>query len=488
MRDGSTPALMPGYKDGKDWLFLPVRVDGVMRMRVYRFETLTDTVYDDYGPLVHDSVRITMFRGMEVRYGDFNGDGRNDFFGGTEFWLMSNDTGHTIAAMDSFRLGPIFGDVQDYDGDGYDDILGNGMIRWGDSAAPLSTYSKVAWSAFQYPARTIDGQFGRAGGHPFAFSINYQRSDNCKGDTTRGYEIEISRFARLLESDIVAHDTLIRIDTTFAVREVSKYISLYCIPELCEGCRFMPNEGIGEGITLPVFRYPRNGLLVMDAFGSGRIVITDTGVVRSTASYAGGGGIVSIGLGGVSGTILTGDHDLFGGLPRVSLGHFADSADTFLTERAILRTPDTLTFFRDYKDTFGIIDLNYEYITSFRFPDVTGDGKPEVAFLYRHRQQGVIMDVFDAFGALPTSGGGDPMIAAPALDLTLRDRRATWSGGTAPQYVIRVHDVQGRLLRTSTVQGHELPTTGIDLRGLSGNVFITVEGGGTKHTYPVQVE
>jgi len=470
MHDGG-PAWLPKYKDGRDWLFMPVWVDGQLRLRVFRFETLADTVYDDFGPLIDDSVRLTTFLGRHVKYGDFNGDGRLDYIGGNRFWLMSNDTGHTLQAM-PLNGGPVDGAAVDFDGDGYDDIMGGGKIRWGDSASPLTTFSTVAFESFNGPGRPSYGFMGWAGGKPFALSQTNGQMLNCEMDTTRQFTFEFTRFARLQESNILAHDTIIGIDTTFDVRDVNSFTFMFCVDD-CPGCRFMPTVNVGSRWTITRHYYMRNGLFVMEYYGSERTIINDTGVVRNVANYTGGpvGSFID----------FLGDFAVYSRGRRLDIMHFADSADTFLTALAVVKIPDSLDI--------DVIDVSYPHTKSILFPDITGDGKAEIGFLYRHRKQGVIIDVFDAFGALPTSGGGDPIVAGSDLSLSLGNQRARWTGGTASSYDIRIYDVEGRLLRTATVAGHDLGTTGIDLKGLRGNVFIIVDGGSNaKHTFPVNVE
>jgi hypothetical protein len=70
----------------------------------------------------------------------------------------------------------------------------------------------------------------------------------------------------------------------------------------------------------------------------------------------------------------------------------------------------------------------------------------------------------------------------------VHNNHVTWTGGTAVEYTIQIHDAQGRLLYNTIVAGANLATPGIHVAGFDGNVFITVDGGGTKQTFPVRIE
>jgi len=195
----------------------------------------------------------------------------------------------------------------------------------------------------------------------------------------------------------------------------------------------------------------------------------------------------------MSATFLIDDHDIgwlydpiasqtgwFG--RRLALVQFADSTANHLSIRSYLTTADSLfSKFSEWSESL------YHF---FRFPDITNDGRAELAIAYNDGLSPTWnVDIYDAFGALPANSvESESKTTAPSLGFVLRDHRALWMGAKAQQYVVRSFDLVGRLLRVDLAEGSLLSTTGVDLDGLVGNIILTIEGGGVRQTHLIRLE
>lgn len=486
------PALIPKFKDGKDWLFMPV-VDGQEKpLRIWRFASLEDSTHVDFVNLRDWEFPAYQFLADKIRFGDVNGDGRADYGGGRRYWLISNDTGHALVEIDTAAYWRYDGDVYDFDGDGYDDIVGDTAIRWGAAVAPLSTSSRVSVESFVPERNKKFFALGSARGVPFLIVESFAEDRSCIGDTSRSYHYEYARYARLNGEDVANHRSEITIEPS-SVRLLSGAYRLWCNVG-CEGCSGKPQQYTGTHWPISrMYRFRRGGNVHLEDWRfDNRITVTDTGVRWPTPAspFA---SFVGIGLGGMSATFLIDDHDIgwlydpiasqtgwFG--RRLALVEFADSTANQLSIRSYLTTPDSLfSKFSEWSPS------RYHF---FRFPDITNDGRAELAIAYNDALSPTWnVDIYDAFGALPaTSVESESKTTAPSLGFVLRDHRALWTGAKAQQYVVRSFDLVGRLLRVDLAEGSQLSTTGVDLDGLVGNIILTIEGGGVRQTHLIRLE
>jgi len=488
------PALLPKFKDDKDWLFMPVKDGFEVPLRIWQFASLEDSTHVDFGLARDWDLSVDRFRADQIRFGDVNGDGRADYGGGWKNWLISSDTGHALVAIDTAINFRYTGDVYDFDGDGYDDIVGDTAIRWGAAVAPLSSSSRVLVESFVPERSRSFHALGSSKGVPFLIVESYAADRSCIGDTSRSYRYEYARYARLNAEDVASHRSEIRIEPS-SVRLLSGAFRLWCNVG-CEGCMGKPDQYTGKHWPKDqMYRYRRGGYVRLEDWRfDNRITVTDTGVVwpAPTSPFA---SFVGIGLGGRSTSMLTGDHDIgwlydpdasrtgwFG--RRLALVEFADSTANQLSIRSYLSMPDSLL------SKLSELSESLQHFYFFRFPDITKDGRAELAIAYKNGLSSTWnVDILDAFGALPaTSVDRESQTATPSLGFVLRDHRATWTGARAHQYVVRSYDLVGRLLRVVLAEGSQLSTTGVDLDGLIGNIVLTIEGGGVRQTHLIRLD
>lgn len=107
----------------------------------------------------------------------------------------------------------------------------------------------------------------------------------------------------------------------------------------------------------------------------------------------------------------------------------------------------------------------------FRFPDITGDGKAEIAWVVGDK-----IEIYDVFGSIPTSVDIN-VTAALRPELIVEGGYGRFSPILPGRYQVRIYDVMGRLLRQTDGDGWTLYNNGFSLEGLSGSVFIQLESG-----------
>jgi hypothetical protein len=480
-----SPVLIPNYRNGQDWVLWYRRYQDSVDWTEYsvvHFDSLTVDTVDAIW--TKRATQRGSFIPNRVTVSDINGDGRSEIFGSETHYIRSTPTGHVIDSVEVGVLGGDFG--ADFDGDGYGEV-GGSHIFWGDSTVSLSERSIVAWqtglpampawasSRGTYPFGTFGAQ-----GSVFTLVKTVFRNDPHPNDTTSRITMTVQRLMRLRADDIASHADTVRVDTTWTPQDFVH------ITQQASGSNHVRHVGY-QWPSLEL-AYHRNGRFILESGGPGssgyamRCVVDSLGMTCDTTTRSD----TSWGTIGISsGTYINDplEPDDYGGgsigSTTVRMIHAFPHPDSlFLSIQKVIDFPDSLDAIARERPGGGL----------FRFPDITGDGRRELALVYEHVTLGPVIDIFDIWGAVVTGTGGGGGAVRGSIEPTVSEGRLRWSGGSDGPTVVRLYDTAGRLLRSTTIDGLELAIRGVDCTGLQGPVAVsfTTAQGTTSHTVLVE--